>query len=543
LLFCGDYLEHMRKHNILLLFLSVVLLLASCAKRGSITGGDKDVTAPKILSSTPKNGSTNFDKKEIKITFNEFIKVKDLQKNLIVSPPMKTPITVLPQGGVSKYLTIKINDTLKANTTYSFNFGQSIVDNNEGNVLQQFKYVFATGAELDSLTVEGTIKDSYEKEIPNFVNVMLYEVDDKYNDSIVYKEVPRYITNTLDSTKTFKIENVKAGKYKLVALKETTTNYKFDSKKDRIGFYDQTITVPDKAIFELELFKEVPKFVAKKPTQASGNRVLIGYEGNAKNIKISPKYKEASLAHKITKFADKDSLQLWFKPIKNDSIQVNVANENYSKDFVVKLKNQRQDTLKLTSKNTALDFKETLKIATSVPLEKWDMAKMNLIKKDSSKVAFTAQYDEFNQNLEILFDKEENEKYTFVLQPQAVEDYLGQKNDSLVRFTASTKNKTDYGNLKLVLQNPKSFPLIVELTDAKGKVLYTEYAEKNPTIEFLLLEPKKYAIRVIYDTNNNKEHDTGSYLEKRQPEEVFHFPNEIDVRANWDVEQAVDLGK
>ncbi|MES2812866.1 MAG: Ig-like domain-containing protein [Bacteroidota bacterium] len=533
----------MRNNNIFLLFLLVVLLLASCAKRGSITGGDKDVTPPKIISSNPKNFSTQFDKKEIKITFDEYIKIKDLQKNLIVSPPMKNPITVLPQGGVSKNLIIKINDTLKAKTTYSFNFGQSIIDNNEGNVFPQLKYVFSTGAELDSLTVEGTIKDSYEKEIPNFVNVMLYEVDENYNDSILYKEVPRYITNTLDSTKTFKIENIKAGNYKLVALKEGTTNYKFDPKKDRIGFYDQTISVPDKAIFELELFKEVPKFEAKKPTQASANRVLLGYEGNYRKSNVKIKHNNQDIAYKVTKFADKDSLQLWFKPLKNDSIAVNIENGKYNKDFVVKIKNQRQDSLKLTSKNTLLDFKGNFKINTTVPLEKFDVSKMSLIKKDSSKVNFITNYDEFNQNLEVIFDKEENEKYTFEIQPNAVEDYLGQKNDSLVRFSASTKNKADYGNLKLVLQNTKSFPLIVELTDDKGKVLYTEYAEKNPTVEFLLIEPRKYSIRVVYDTNSNKERDTGSYLDKRQPEEVYHFPTEIDVRANWDVEQALDLGK
>lgn len=533
----------MRNHNIFLLFLSVVLLLASCAKRGSITGGDKDVTPPKIVSSHPKNFSTHFNEKEIKITFDEYVKIKDLQKNLIVSPPMKNPITVLPQGGVSKNLIIKINDTLKANTTYSFNFGESVIDNNEGNVLPQLKYVFSTGAALDSLTVEGTIKDSYEKEIPNFVNVMLYEVDSNYNDSIVYKEVPRYMTNTLDSTKTFKIENVKAGTYKLVALKETTTNYKFNPKKDRIGFYDQTISVPDKAIFELELFKEIPQFEAKKPTQASANRVLLGYEGDYRKSVIKIKHQNQDIPYKLTKFADKDSLQLWFKPLKNDSIAINVENGNYTKDFVVKIKNQRQDSLKLSSKNTLLGFKENLKINSTVPLEKFDVTKMNLSKKDSSKVSFTTHYDEFNQNLEVLFDKEENEKYTFQLQPNAVEDYLGQKNDSLIGFTVSTKNRSDYGNLKLVLQNAKSFPLIVELTDAKGKVAYTEYTEKTPTVEFLLVEPKKYSIRVIYDTNSNKERDTGSYLEKRQPEEVYHFPTEIDVRANWDVNQDVDLGK
>ena len=532
----------MKNTNRLFLFLFIISLLASCAKRGTITGGDKDVTPPKIISSNPKNFSTNFDKKEIKITFDEYIKIKDLQKNLIVSPLMKNQITVLPQGGVSKSMIIKINDTLKANTTYSFNFGQSVIDNNEGNVLPQLKYIFSTGAQLDSLSIEGTIKDSYEKEIPNFVNVMLYEVDSNYNDSIIYKETPRYITNTLDSTKTFKIENVKAGKYKLVALKETNANYKFNPKKDRIGFYDQTITVPDKAIFELELFKEVPKFEAKKPTQASANRILLGYEGDYKKSTIKIKHNNQDLAFKVTKFAKKDSLQLWFKPMKNDSIQINVTNTNYNKDFVVKIKNQRQDSLKLNSKSTLLGFKENLKINTTVPLEKFDVTKMILMKKDSSKVDFTTNYDEFNQNLELLFDKEENEKYTFQLLPNAIEDYLGQKNDSL-RFSVSTKTLADYGNLKLVLQNVKSFPVIVELTDDKGNVSYTEFVEKNPTVEFLLIEPKKYSIRIIYDANGNKERDTGSYLEKRQPEEVYHYPTQIDVRANWDVEQILDLGK
>ena len=525
------------------LFVLVVLTITSCAKRGSITGGDKDVTAPKIVSSFPKNLSTNFDSKTIKITFDEYIKVKDLQKNLIVSPPMKTPITVLPQGGVSKQLVIKINDTLKANTTYSFNFGQSIVDNNESNAYPQLKYVFSTGKELDSLTVEGTIKDSYEKENPNFVNVMLYELDEKLNDSIIYKGTPRYITNTLDSTKTFKIENIKAGKYKLVALKETTINYKFDPAKDKIGFYNQTITVPDKSIFELELFKEEIAFKAKKATQASGNRILLGYEGNPKNAKIKILQNGNELAHKVSKFADKDSLQIWVKPIKNDSVTVNVTGEKFNKDFMVKMKNQRNDSLKISSKAGTLGFKDNLKINTTVPLEKFDEKKIKLMKKDSSLVIFKTVYDELNQNLEFIFDKEENQKYTLQLQPNAIEDYLGQKNDSAVSFTVTTKNIADYGNLKLVFQNTKSFPLIVELTDVKGKILHSKYSENNPTVEFLSIEPQKYSVRVIYDVNKNQVRDTGSYLENRQPEEVYHYPTKIDVRANWDVEQAVDLGK
>ncbi|WP_395056546.1 Ig-like domain-containing protein [Flavobacterium sp.] len=533
----------MRNIRILIVAFCALLFVVSCAKRGTITGGDKDTKPPKITSSLPENFSTNFNKKMIKITFDEYVKIKDLQKQLIVSPPMKTPITVLPQGSASKYITIKINDTLKPNTTYSFNFGKSIVDYNEGNPYPQLKYVLSTGTYIDSLFIEGIIKDSYEKNTDKSVNVMLYEVDEKYTDSIIYKQTPRYITNTSDSLKSFKIENIKAGKYKLVALKEKSDNYKFDPNKDKIGFYNQIISVPDKSLFELELFKEEAKFKAKKPSQTSSNRIIIGYEGSAKNIKIEAKQNGKVIKTRLTKFEGKDSVQAWFAPIKNDSIQLNIENGQYKKDYIVKLKNQRQDSLNLSPKQTGvITFKENITITTKTPLDKFDLTKMILTRKDSSKVDFKTNYDEYNQIFEVLFTKEPEEKYTFSLLPNAVEDYLGHKNDSLT-FKFSTKNTSDYGNLKINLKNVKSFPVIVELTDKNGKIFATEYSENNPTIEFILVEPQKYSLRVIYDQNNNKQRDTGSYLDNIQPEEVVHYPTEIDIRANWDVNQDFDLGK
>ena len=491
----------MRKIKILGFIFGLLIITAGCAKRGTITGGDKDMTPPKIISSSPKDFSTNFDKKIIKISFDEYIKVKDLQKNLIVSPPMNTPITVLPQGGASKYLTIKINDTLKPNTTYSFNFGRSIIDNNEGNIYKQLKYTFSTGAFVDSLSIEGTIKDSYEKETEPFVNVMLYEVDAKFNDSIIYKQTPRYITSTTDSLKTFKIENIKAGQYKLVALKEKADNYKFNPNTDKIAFYNQTITVPDKAIFELELFKEEALFKVKRPSQASGNRIIVGYEGKPKDLKIDVKHQNNPLKTRLTKLAGKDSVQVWFQPIKNDSVQLNIENGTYKKDYVVKLRNQKLDSLKIsTLQNGNLMLNENFIINSKTPLEKFDLTKMTLTKKDSSKVEFKTNYDEFNQNLEILFTKDPDEKYKFSILPNAVEDYLGQKNDS-ISFNFSTKSISDYGNLKLNLQNVKSYPIVLELTDSKGKVLVTGYSESSPTYEFLLLEPQKYSLRIIYYEN------------------------------------------
>lgn len=530
----------MKKIHFLYYFFFCIALLVSCAKRGSITGGDKDVAPPKMVNATPENKSTSFDKKLIKITFDEYVKIKDLQKNLIVSPPMKNPITVLPQGMASKQIVIKINDSLQPNTTYSFNFGQSIVDNNEENVLRQFKYVFSTGKTLDSLSIEGILKDSYEKETPKFVNVMLYEMNEKSNDSIIYKELPRYITTTSDSANTFKIENIKAGKYKLIALKERAVNYKFDPKSDQIAFYNQTINVPDKSIFELELFKEVAPFKLKKPSQVSGNRILLGYEGNRKDLKITTHKNGVEIPSRITKMKDKDSLQIWVNPIKNDSLEVRVVDGNQTSPFMVKMRNQRKDSLKFTGGTPTLKLQNNYLITSSLPIEKWDIQKMSLVKKDSSKVDFKIAYEAENQEIALLFDKEPDQKYSFKALPGAFEDYLGQKNDSL-KYTFSTRNPADYGNLKIVLKNVKSLPLIIELTNSEGKILATQFLDKKPEADFTLLEPEKYSLRIVYDTNGNGKRDTGSYLDNKQPEEVYHFPKEIDVRANWDVNQEVDL--
>ncbi|HEU4495435.1 MAG TPA: Ig-like domain-containing protein, partial [Flavobacterium sp.] len=127
----------MPKFRLRFLFFILALAAAGCAKRGNITGGLKDTIPPVLRSSSPPNFSTNFNEREIKITFSEYIKIKDVNKQLIVSPPMENAPIVSPTNA-SRYISIKIKDTLKPNTTYSFNFGSSIQDNNEGNPFQQF---------------------------------------------------------------------------------------------------------------------------------------------------------------------------------------------------------------------------------------------------------------------------------------------------------------------------------------------------------------------------------------------------------------------
>jgi len=534
----------MLKNNLKYVLLILLIITVGCAKRGSITGGLKDTIAPVLKISFPENFKTNFTGNQIRLVFDENIKLKDLNKQLIVSPPMKTEPTVLPTTA-SKTITIKIKDTLQPNTTYSFNFGQSIADNNEGNPFSQFKYVFSTGSFIDSLSLNGTIKSAYDKEVESFISVMLYEVNENFTDSIVYKETPRYITNTLDSLKSFRLENLKAGKYLLVALKDLNNNNKYNPKIEKIGFYRDFITIPTDTTPELSLFKEELPFKAFKPTQASGNRLFLGYEGAIKTKAAKPqltlKDNDIMLLNLATKVSKKDSLQIWYKPLKVDSLSLAVAKEKYSNNFTFKIKNQKKDTLAVSAiQSNELKFTDRFTLESTTPLIAIDNSKINVLNNAKIKVPFTTEYDEYNQKLFFDFKKEPLENYNFSLLPGALNDYYGKSNDTL-NYKVSTKNTSDYGNLTVVLQNIKQFPIIIELTDSKGDIVATEYTEESTTINFDLIDPTIYTLRAIYDSNKNKQWDSGNYLEKRQPEEVIYFSKEIDVRANWDVNQTFDL--
>lgn len=531
----------MLKIRLAFLYLVLALSVTSCAKRGNITGGLKDTLAPVLRFSTPKNFSTNFDVKEIKITFDEYIKIKDVNKQLIISPPMKYPPIVSPTNA-SKYITIKIKDTLQPNTTYSFNFGSSIQDNNEGNPFQQFKYVFSTGSYIDSLSLAGFVKDAYTKDVEHFISVMLYEVNDTFNDSIIYKENPRYITNTLDSLKVFKLENLKEGKYLLVAMKDYNNNFKFNQNKDKIAFHKEFVTIPNDTLYKMELFNEVVPFKGLKPYQASGNRIVVPYEGNAKNVNFTLKNGSETLPIKITQFPKKDSLQIWYNPIKVDSLNLAMSKDKFNKDFNIRIKNQKKDTLTFQAVQSGLlHLRERFSISSTIPLTAIDNSKIQLINKDSVTVAFTTEYDEMNQEVRIDFQKEPLENYSITALPGAFTDYLQQANDTL-NYKLKTQNISEYGNLRVRLQNVRQYPVIVEITNAKGELIASEYSEGNEVIDFNSLLPNLFTLRVVYDENKNKVWDTGSYLEKRQPEEVVYYPTAIDVRANWDVDQTVNLG-
>jgi uncharacterized protein (DUF2141 family) len=522
--------------SFLFLFLMLVALW-QCARRGTPSGGDKDITPPVLLRTDPENLSTNFNEKSIRLYFDEYIKLKDVQDQLVVSPPLKYIPEIKPQGGTSKFIEITFKDTLRENTTYTINFGQSIVDNNEGNPNSFLSYVFSTGDYIDSLSLSGAIKDAYKRSAEQFVSVMLYEIDSVYNDSTIYKYPPNYITNTLDGLPLFSLKNLKAGDYSLVAIKDEGKNNVFDQRSDKVGFLTDTITLPTDSIYLLNLFKEVPDYSISVPSYVAKNHIIFGYQGLKEDFKIeSLTVLPDSVKTLMRKDREKDTIDYWLTPTDLDSIIFKVTNEKMGlvDTFTVKTRKLDLDSLTLTTSHRGkLNFEDSFHILASTPIQKIDTSKIAILDKDTIQTPFSLQLDTIKNKVDFNFEIVDNQKYNVVLLPGALEDFFGMQNDTLVS-NLSTGSYADYGNLSLNISGEVKYPLIVELTDEKGEKIREIAAKQPQTFEFANLDPKNYGIRIILDENANGKWDTGNYLKKIQPEVIKYYPDIIEIRANWE---------
>ncbi|MCM4163904.1 MULTISPECIES: Ig-like domain-containing protein [unclassified Arenibacter] len=527
----------------LFLILSVSALV-QCARRGAPSGGDKDITPPKLVKAEPQNMSINFNTNKIRLYFDEYVKLKDIEKQLIVSPPLKYTPLISPQGSANKYVEIILKDTLKENTTYTLNFGQSIIDNNEGNPLSYFTYVFSTGEYIDSLTVSGVVKDAFNKNADTFISIMLYEIDSAYTDSTIYRQPPNYITNTLDSTPIFHLKNLKEGKYAMFGLKDEAKNNIFNQKVDKIAFIKDTISLPTDSVYLLTMFKEIPDYSISVPNYAAKNKIIFGYQGNGKDISIRALSNiPDTVKTKITKEREKDTLNYWFTPFKADSLIFTVTNskERLIDTFTVKTKKVGMDTLIVQpNQRGSLEFGNPFYIGANTPISRMDSSKIRMARKDSTMVEFMTVLDTVGNKIDFDFEVEPNENYSIELLPGAITDFFETENDT-ISIKLATKSYADFGNLRLTLDGAVNFPLVVQLTDEKGVTVKELFATENQTLEFTNIKPATYLIRVIYDSNGNQKWDTGNYLQRIQPEKITYYPNVLEVRANWELEQTFTL--
>ena len=521
-------------------FILMILAISQCARRGTPSGGPKDITPPVMVDAEPENMSTNFNATTIKLYFDEYIKLENAQAQIIISPPLKNIPEIRPQGGASKFIEITLKDTLRENTTYTINFGQSIVDNNEGNPNKFLRYVFSTGDYIDSLSISGAVKDAYNKKADEFVSVMLYEIDSAYNDSTIYKYPPNYLTNTLDSLPLFSLQNLKAGKYKLFALKDNANNNVFDQNADKIAFLKDTITLPTDSVYLLSLFKEIPDYVASVPSYAAKNRILFGFTTIDSTISIEPITPlPDSVKTKILKEREKDSLNFWLTASDIDSIIFQVKNLKYQTldTFTVKARKLALDTMNLRASHTSrIDFEDKFRILGNTPIIKVDSSKIALFDKDTLPVSYRYTLDTIKNQVDFDFDLVDNQSYFINLLPGAIEDFFGTSNDTL-NYKLTTGSYADYGNLNLTISGAVTYPIIVQLLTDKGEIVRENWSQKPETLRLENLKTGNYTVRVIFDENSNRKWDTGNYLIGRQPEKIVHYPDVFEMRANWEANE------
>ena len=525
------------------LFFLIVVSLTQCARKSAPTGGLKDTLPPVMINASPKMNTVFFDKEKITITFDEFIKLKDITKQLIISPPLEpSQYKIKPQGTVSKKIQIELLDSLQEGTTYTFNFGESIIDNNESNPLPFFRYALSTGPIIDSLEIKGKITDAYQRITEPYTSLHLYPVDSTYSDSTIFLKKPFYVTSTLDSV-IYNFKNLRPDTYEIIAIKDVGGNYLFDQNIDKIGFLEKPITLPGDSIVNFRIFKEIANLFWTRPFFINTSQIGFGYYGEADIDAIEVKSKvPRNFRYLINKNRKTDTLNFWFRGDKLDSLKFGIKEKDTTRLFNIKFKKELRDSLQISAlTQSTMGLLDSFKIGSNLPLVKINLDLINIKGLDSMAVPFKASLDVNYDRLSFFYDWLPNDNYKIEFLPNALIDFWGATHDTL-NFNIKTRPIEDYGNIFLQILREDKDPFILELVNLKGESLRRfDVSNELDFYEFKYLLPGNYLFRYIKDKNGNKKWDTGNYLKKIQPEMVYYSPDTIELRANWDINQQLKI--
>ncbi len=214
----------------------ITAMMAGCASMGTPTGGARDENPPEMVVANPAPGSTNVMPKTITISFDEYVSVRDAFSNVVISP---TSASVPRVSAVGKKVNVQFTDTLQPNTTYTIDFASSIEDSNESNKLENFTYSFSTGAVLDTLRISGIVlqADNLEPQQQMLVGVHRAEAPDTAFRTLRLERVAK-----TDAYGRFSIRGLKPGKYRVYALKDLNSDYRWDNPEEEIAFYNVEVS-------------------------------------------------------------------------------------------------------------------------------------------------------------------------------------------------------------------------------------------------------------------------------------------------------------
>ncbi|HAY3550644.1 Ig-like domain-containing protein [Elizabethkingia meningoseptica] len=538
-------------------FLFFILLIFSCARVGSPNGGEKDKTPPRVLSSSPdslaKNVPTSL--KELRIDFDEYVTLKDASKQLVISPPIKKIKKMIPSSIANKYVLIQWEDTLQANTTYNFNFGNSIADNNEGNILPYYSLVFSTGKTIDSLYISGNVDDvlnprkkkkgetitTADKEKPMVVG--LYKADAKD-----YKDKPYYISR-VDPDGYFELNYLAAGDYNIIAFQDDNQNQIYDPGKEKIAFLPEPIHL-EKNIKGLRLLVSPPKkkfkYIETKTIPGGLNMLFEGKPDSLQLKQVGDALSDFKIVHKPTS----DSAYVWINPkannFKDASVNLKFSYYNSVKKKVdttsTYYKVNPKDELTLNNQSgTTLPPGSGLKLKANMALDNVDFAQWELKADSTVVVPFKASISRSNP-FEINLDAEmqTGKKYSLRVAKESVSAFYF-KNAKPIIYNFDIGKKDDYGSLVFELTNAPTAPFWIQLLNDNFEVVKEQKVEGKTEIKFDNLKAETYSIRILVDNNKNGVWDGADFENHIQPEEAYLFRKKMTVKPLWEMKEPWDL--
>lgn len=598
----------------LLALIGLTSLIAACANQGAgPDGGPYDETPPRIVGMTAPERLQNGKRTKFSLVFNELIKVDNPTEKIIVSPPQIETPEIKVSG---RRITVELLDSMRPNTTYTVDFSDAITDNNEGNPLGQYTYIFSTGQTTDTMQMSGYVLNAEDLEPVKGILAGLYQ---QHHDSVFGKRAFDRVART-DASGFFSIKGVAPDRdYRLYALQDADGDFHFTQPSEMLGFlhndlragafrdtrydtlwvdsvrYDSiriipyTHFTPDDLVVRafkidvntrhyLKAQRDVPEWFTTFFTGPSRKRPTI----QGLNF-------DASKAFVVNASAGNDTLTYWLADttlLRQDTLRFAYTYDNWDDSLAQML--PKTDTLELVPKTTfakraANEAKELEKwnkqrekrekrgdfsksqppmvalqlradVSSSLvpnrniliqfdqPLQHFDMKKLHLrLKKDSTYHDAPYALDTVPNNIlayRLRAEWRPGQEYQLVIDSAAMTSLYG-------RVNLATDNKfsiaklEDFGTVFLSLSNAHESTM-VQLLGSDGKPV-AQAPTKNGRAEFYYVQPGKYYLRCFFDRNGDGKWTTGSWSPRRDPEEVYYFPKEIEVRANWDLNESWDV--
>lgn len=575
----------------IIIFITLIYtVIGSCANTSTPPlGGPKDTIPPTLLYVSPDSGKVNFaiNKGVIEFKFNEYVVLREEQKNIILSPPQDKKLQTKIRG---KSVVISFLEPLDSATTYSLNFGRAIVDNNEGNIFPSYVYPFSTGKTIDSLYTSGTIYNAQTLMPAQDVTVALYE---NLSDTAVYKIRPSAISKT-DKYGYFVLRNIKGVPYNVFAFKDNNYNNRYDRENEEIAYLDTVFTptnILNNKLTELQFVKEKDTLIAlSRPSQLD---LYLFTEDNEKQFIRESKRLQPRMSYVKFSAAEPQIISIKFNNIDSTSIRTefNIRRDSlvlWITDTLLKVPDSLKFSvkyMKTDSLDTLAPFTEQFSLAAPKPKKESDkidgtdkeernrerVNSMREKKKRSNLLEFKVEADPklFEQKgFSIIFEaplaklvkdsinilskspkgdigKIEYEISTDSLwsrliniKPQgrilkgyeySLEILPTAFTDIYKHTNDSTLNKVSLPqdeNLSKLILNIKGCTgsYIVELTNITRDKIFRSYKiTRDTTLEFPYLQKDKYSIKIIEDINGNGIIDTGNLKRRRQPERVRLF--------------------